>query len=200
MANGTIIKGNGALPEIWVLNESLEDGSDSSGHGGRDDTNNDNIIHRGRDGKGGGGKDINIGDIHIGRDGSYNSFPPSYGPGSGEAPEGNGSEYGRSSGYGRQLQPWGQEPGESSDEYAKYLQICRYANLHICRIFYKNIQNIAGEKDLLNSLDARSGYGRWGYKPYYHRSGGAPKAPKGHGEVRQGKRTGGKGKDLILVN
>ena len=44
------------------------------------------------------------------------------------------------------------------------------------------------------------GYGRWGYKPYYHRSGGAPKAPKGQGEVRQGKRTGGKGKDLILVN
>ena len=34
----------------------------------------------------------------------------------------------------------------------------------------------------------------------YHRSGGAPKAPKGQGEVRQGKRTGGKGKDLILVN
>ena len=49
--------------------------------------------------------------------------------------------------------------------------------------------------------DGRSdGYGRWGYKPYYHRSGGAPKAPKGQGEVRQGKRTGGKGKDLILVN
>ena len=49
--------------------------------------------------------------------------------------------------------------------------------------------------------DGRSdGYGRWDYKPYYHRSGGAPKAPKGQGEVRQGKRTGGKGKDLILVN
>ena len=48
------------------------------------------------------------------------------------------------------------------------------------------------------SGDGRSdGYGRWDYKPYYHRSGGAP---KGQGEVRQGKRTGGKGKDLILVN
>ena len=44
------------------------------------------------------------------------------------------------------------------------------------------------------------GYGGWGYKPYYHRSGGAPKAPKGQGEVRQGKRTGGKGKDSILAD
>ena len=32
------------------------------------------------------------------------------------------------------------------------------------------------------SGDGRSdGYGRWDYKPYYHRSGGAPKAPKGQG-------------------
>ena len=44
------------------------------------------------------------------------------------------------------------------------------------------------------SGDGRSyGYGRWGYKPYYHRSSGALKAPKGQGEVRQGKRTAGKG-------
>ena len=37
------------------------------------------------------------------------------------------------------------------------------------------------------------GYGSWGYKPYYHRSGGEPKAPKGRAEI-QGKRTGVKGK------
>ena len=35
--------------------------------------------------------------------------------------------------------------------------------------------------------DGRSdGYGRWGYKPYYHRSGGAPNAPEGQAKV-QGK-------------
>ena len=42
--------------------------------------------------------------------------------------------------------------------------------------------------------DGRSyGYGSWGYKPYYHRSGGEPKAPRGRAEIR-GKRTGEKGK------
>ena len=53
-----------------------------------------------------------------------------------------------------------------------------------------------------SSEEARSdgsGYGRWGYKPYYHRTGGEPKAPRGQG-VRQGKRTGGKRKVLLLVN
>ena len=60
------------------------------------------------------------------------------------------------------------------------------------------INSRAPEAPKDGSGDGRSdGYGRWGYKPYYHRSGGAP---KGQGEVRQGKRTGGKGKDLILVN
>ena len=32
MANGTIIKGNGALPEIWVQNESAEDGGGRAGN------------------------------------------------------------------------------------------------------------------------------------------------------------------------
>ena len=32
MANGTIIKGNGALPEIWVQNESSEDGGGRAGN------------------------------------------------------------------------------------------------------------------------------------------------------------------------
>ena len=31
MANGTVILGNGALPEIWIQNESSEDGGGSSG-------------------------------------------------------------------------------------------------------------------------------------------------------------------------
>ena len=30
------------------------------------------------------------------------------------------------------------------------------------------------------------GYGGWGYKPYYHRNGGAPDAPEGQGKI-QGK-------------
>ena len=90
MANGTVIKGNGALPEIWILNES----SRSDGRWG---------------------------------------YKPYY--------HRRDSGDGRSDGYGRQLQPWGLEPGESSEEYAEY----------------------PGEEDLLNSLDARSdgsGYGR----------------------------------------
>ena len=32
MANGTIIKGNGYLPEIWVQNESLEEGGGTAGN------------------------------------------------------------------------------------------------------------------------------------------------------------------------
>ena len=44
MTNGTTIKGNGPLPEIWILNESSEDGSGSSGRGGRND-NNTKIIN-----------------------------------------------------------------------------------------------------------------------------------------------------------
>ena len=32
MANGTIIKGNGALPEIWVQNESSKDGGGRAGN------------------------------------------------------------------------------------------------------------------------------------------------------------------------
>ena len=47
--------------------------------------------------------------------------------------------------------------------------------------------------------DGRSyGYGWWGYKPYYHRSGGEPTAPEGRAEI-QGKRTGGKGKAKNLL-
>ena len=47
--------------------------------------------------------------------------------------------------------------------------------------------------------DGRSyGYGWWGYKPYYYRSGGEPTAPEGRAEI-QGKRTGGKGKAKNLI-
>ena len=51
LANGRMIKGNGALPEIWVLNESSEDGNkeSSDGSGARE---------RGGGGGGGGGGGI----------------------------------------------------------------------------------------------------------------------------------------------
>ena len=105
-----MIKGNGALPEIWVLHEITEDSTGT-------------------------------------RDGSYNDFPPSFLPLS--------HYHGQWPWLSRDGAPKGEAPSDGS------------------------------------------GDGRWGYQPYYYRSGGAP---KGQGEVRQGKRTGGKGKDLILVN
>ena len=65
---------------------------------------------------------------------------------------------------------------------------------------YESVEYYDEDED--PSEDARSngsGYVRWGYKPYYHRSGGELKAPRGQG-VRQGKRIGGKRKVLLLVN
>ena len=47
------------------------------------------------------------------------------------------------------------------------------------------INSRAPEAPKDGSGDGRSdGYGRWGYKPYYHRSGGAPNAPAGQGKIQ----------------
>ena len=62
-----------------------------------------------------------------------------------------------------------------------------------------NVNSRAPEVPSDDNGDGRSyGYGRWGYNPYYHRSGGEPTAPEGQAEI-QGKRTEGKGKVLKLV-
>ena len=89
-----MIKGNGALPEIWVLHEITEDSTGT-------------------------------------RDGSYNDFPPSFLPLS--------HYHGQWPWLSRDGAPEGEAPSDGS------------------------------------------GDGRWGYEPYYHRSGGAPKAGRNGG-------------------
>merc|ERR1712157_428973 len=186
LANGTIIMGSGALPEIWVLNDSSEGSSGT-------------------------------------RDGSYNSFPPSFGPGSGEAPEedahSDGSGHGRG-GYepyyrsggapndgrwgGYEPEPYYRSGGARSNSSANG------RGGYEPEPYYRS-----GGAGSDGSGNGRGGYepepyyrrggapsngrwgyepepyyrsggahsdGRWGYKPYY-RSGGAPSNGSGNGGV-----------------
>merc|ERR1712157_660778 len=153
---GTIIQGNGALPEIWVLNDSSEGNSGA-------------------------------------RDGSYNSFPPSFARGSGEAPEEKAHSDGSGNGRG------GYEPyiivnrsgGAPKDgRWGGYEPQPYYRSGYEPNPYYRS-----GGAHSDGSGYGKGGYepepyyrsggapsnGRWGYKPYYHRSGGASSNGSGNG-------------------
>merc|ERR1712157_345647 len=135
---GTIIQGNGALPEIWVLNDSSEGNSGA-------------------------------------RDGSYNSFPPSFARGSGEAPEEKAHSDGSGNGRG------GYEPyiivnrsgGAPKDgRWGGYEPQPYYRSGYEPDPYYRSG----------GAHSDGSGYGKGGYEPDpYYRSGGAHSDGSGNG-------------------